>query len=92
MAKSSDSLPNTSESGGMMMWGEGSSGFWFLARNSGRNLREKAPFLDNEITTMPERLEISEALLPEARATKKTVFKVRSLKSSRLLSLMAGDL
>ena len=71
----------------------GSSGFWFLARNSGRNLRQRDPFLDVEISPfIPERLVISDALLPDARATRKTVLKVRCLRSRNLFTLMFRDL
>ena len=64
-----------------------------MARNSGRNLRHRAPFLELEMSfLMPERLKISEAPFPDARATRKTVFKVRSLNVRNLLSLIFGDL
>ena len=56
-------------------------------------MREKAPSLEREMSPiMPDKLEISDAHLPEASATRKTVFKMRNLKSSDLLSLMVGDL
>ena len=92
-AKSSDLWSTTADRGGMRMWGDMSSGFWFLARNSGRNLRQRAPLLVVEMSPLiPDRLVISEALLPEARAIRKTVLKVRCFKSSILFTFIFFDL
>ena len=59
-----------------------------MARNSGRNLRERAPFLELEMSPfIPDKLEISNALLPDARATRKTVFKCEELEVKELVVL-----
>ena len=60
---------------------EGSLGDWFLARNSGRKLREIDPF-GSDVTSegKPLRACTSLHLRPEARATRKTVLRVRNFR------------
>lgn len=72
----------------MRIKGERSPGSWFFARNSGRNLSEIVPSGEWEMSSFrPERLEISETLLPEARAMRKAVLYERAVRESSLLDL-----
>ena len=71
-----------------MMEGEGELGSWFLARNSGRNLRDNA-WLGSRATSLgrPLREWTSLHLLPEAREVRKAVLGVKSWRDE----LMSGS-
>ena len=63
------------------MMGEGSPGFWFFAKNSGKNLREKEPSGSLPISAAnPLKLFTSLSLLPEAREMRNNVLKAKFLR------------